>query len=92
MNKELYQEMRNVFASNLKSIRQEAGFTQEQIAKQSYIARSTYIAYEQGHTIPDAITLKLIAEAFNVSIDDILGHKIDKTKITKKRKAWWDEI
>ena len=92
MNKELYQEMRNVFASNLKSIRQEAGFTQEQIAKQSHIARSTYIAYEQGYTIPDAITLKLIAEAFNVSIDDILGHKIDKTKITKKRKAWWDEI
>lgn len=91
MNKELYQEMRNVLASNLRAIRRDAGFTQEQIAKQSHIARSTYIAYEQGHTIPDAITLKLMAEAFNVSIDDILGHKVDKTKITK-RKAWWDEI
>ena len=91
MNKELYQEMRNNFASNLKNIRREVGFTQEQIAKKADIARSTYIAYEQGHTIPDAITLKLMAEAFNVSIDDILGHKVDKTKITK-RKAWWDQI
>ena len=91
MDKELYQEMKNIFASNLKSIRREAGFTQEQIAKQSYIARSTYIAYEQGHTIPDAITLKFMAEAFNISTDEILGHKVDKTQVTK-RKAWWDEI
>ena len=91
MDKELYQEMKNIFASNLKSIRREAGFTQEKIAKQSYIARSTYIAYEQGHTIPDAITLKFMAEAFNISTDEILGHKVDKTQVTK-RKAWWDEI
>ena len=91
MYKELYQEMRNVFSSNLKRIRKEAGFTQEQIAKQSHIARSTYIAYEQGHTIPDAITLKFMAEAFNISTDEILGHKVDKTQVTK-RKAWWDEI
>ena len=91
MYKELYQEMRNIFSSNLKRIRKELGFTQEQIAKQSHIARSTYIAYEQGHTIPDAITLKLMAEAFNISTDEILGHKVDKTQVTK-RKAWWDEI
>ena len=91
MNKELYQKMRNTFSSNLKKIRKESGFTQEQIAKQSHIARSTYIAYEQGHTIPDAITLKLMAEAFNVSIDDILGHKIDENQ-ENKRKAWWDHI
>ena len=91
MYKELYQEMRNTFSSNLKKIRKELGFTQEQIAKQSHIARSTYIAYEQGHTIPDAITLKFMAEAFNVSIDDILGHNVDKTKITK-RKAWWEQV
>ena len=92
MNKELYQEMRNVLAANLKNIRLEAGLTQEQIAKESHIARSTYIAYEQGHTIPDAITLKLMANAFNVSTDDILGHKVDITKIKKKRKAWCDEV
>lgn len=91
MNKELYQEMRNVFAANLKNIRREVGLTQEQIAKESHIARSTYIAYEQGYTIPDAITLKLMAKAFNVSTDDILGHKVDITKSTK-RKAWWDEV
>ena len=91
MNKELYQSMKNEFAKNLKDIRCELGFTQEQIAKAAHIARTTYIAYEQGHTIPDAITLKLMAETFNVSIDDILGHKVDKTKVIK-RKAWWDQI
>lgn len=91
MYKELYQEMRNVFSSNLKKIRKEKGFTQEQIAQKSHIARSTYIAYEQGHTIPDAITLKLMAEAFNISTDEILGHKVDKTQVIN-RKAWWDEV
>ena len=89
--KNSYQEMKNIFSFNLKKIRKDNGFTQEEIAKQADIARSTYISYEQGHTIPDAITLKLIASAFNVSIDDIMGHKIDKNK-TIKRKAWWDEV
>lgn len=91
MYKELYQKMRTEFATNLKNIRKQNGLTQDEVAKNAHIARPTYISYEQGHTIPDAITLKLIAETFNVSIDEILGHKIDITK-TNKRKAWWDEI
>lgn len=85
--------MKNIFSNNLKRIRTDLNFTQEDVANSAHIARSTYIAYEQGHTIPDAITLKLIAEKFNVSIDEILGHQIDENKKVekeKKRKAWWE--
>lgn len=60
-------------SSNLKKLRTEKGLTQEELSKILNINRATYAHYETGRREPDAQTLKLFAEYFNVSLDYLMG-------------------
>ena len=63
-----------MFPERLKSLRKkEAGLTQEVLAKQLGIAKSTLASYEQGKRQPDFDTLKKISTRFGVSTDYLLG-------------------
>lgn len=57
----------------LKELRKENNFTQEDIAQKIGITKSAYGYYEQEKTLPDAYTLKKLAEIFDVSTDYLLG-------------------
>lgn len=68
-----------MFAERLKQLRKETkGLTQEMVAKQIGIAKTTYSAYEQGKRQPDYDTLNRIAKYFSASVDYLLGNTIDR--------------
>lgn len=65
----------------LKSLRQDQGLLQKDIAEKLNITTSAYGYYEQGKRTPDSNTLDKLAEIFNVSADYILGRTDDMDTI-----------
>lgn len=57
----------------IKELREEAGLSQAQIAKNLHMHRTTYVRYENGEReIPLNIAI-LLAKYYNVSLDFITG-------------------
>lgn len=71
------------FAIMLKSLREEFGLNQTELAKKLGMTRSRYANYELGIREPDLDTLELISDFFNVDVDYILGKTSKTTKYTK---------
>jgi len=67
----------NEFAENiaktLRAARQAAGLTQQDMAAQLGVCRSTYTYYETGRTQPDLESLAKICRVLGVSADSLLG-------------------
>lgn len=63
------------FASKLKKTRNNSGFTQEEVEKETGIPRSTLAGYEIGRTQPDLETLGILADFYGISVDWLLGTK-----------------
>ncbi len=55
-------------------LRKGLSLSQDEFAEKLLITRQAVSRWENGETIPNTDTLKLIAETFNVSIDYLLGH------------------
>lgn len=58
----------------LKELRNERDLLQKDIANILNITTSAYGFYEQGKRVPDADTVNLLAEYFDVSVDYLLGN------------------
>ncbi len=58
-------------AKLLKTAREKAGFTQEEIAKRVKVAKQTYLKWENGDTEPKATQIKLLAENLDITADEI---------------------
>lgn len=67
------------FGDKLRTLIRERNMTQKELALHLNIAPSTLGSYVQNTREPDFSTLKLLADYFNVSIDYLLGHTLDKT-------------
>ena len=65
-----------MFNENLKSLRKDRGFSQEQMAVRLNVVRQTISKWEKGLSVPDAEMLVKIAELFNVNVEDLLGRNI----------------
>ena len=63
------------FASKLKKARENTGFTQREISKETKIPQSTLANYETGRTEPDIENLGILADFYGVSVDWLLGTK-----------------
>lgn len=74
----------------LRQLRKEKNLTQEEMAIQSGVARTTYAMYEQNNRQPDYETLQRIADFFDVSIDYLLGRNINK--LNKNNEREYDPI
>mgnify|MGYP001852586760 CR=1 FL=1 len=61
--------------NNLKTLRNQFGYNQREMASLLNLAKATYARYETGETEPDFQTLFKIANYFNCSIDYLLGHQ-----------------
>lgn len=59
-------------ALNLLELRQSHDLTQKQLCESLNIGRSTYSYFETGSRIPDVETLLLIAQYYNVSLDELI--------------------
>lgn len=63
----------NNFALNLKTLRSEAGYSQQKLAELLGVRRSAIANYESGIREPSLDTLIAICKIFEVSTDFILG-------------------
>lgn len=61
------------FSSRLKELRSEFGLSQQSLANQTKISKSSINMYERGEREPGIETLELFADYFNVDMDYLLG-------------------
>lgn len=66
-----------MFQDNLKTLRKNKGYTQEELASRLKVVRQTVSKWEKGLSVPDAEMLLNIAEEFEVSVSQLLGAKIE---------------
>lgn len=57
----------------LSALRKKLGLTQDEFAEKLLLTRQAVSRWENGETVPNTDTLKLISETFEVSIDYLLG-------------------
>lgn len=69
-----------MFTKRIKTLRNNRGLTQSQLADKIEVARTTYAMYEQGKREPDFETLKRLADFFDVSTDYLLDSDDQKVK------------
>ena len=60
------------FGEKLRAARESKGLTQQQIADQMGIDKSTYCGYETGKRQPDLTKLKLLSQILGISGDTLL--------------------
>ena len=66
-----------MFSENLKKLRKEKGFSQEQLAARLNVVRQTISKWEKGISVPDAELLIHLAEVLDVTVGDLLGRQIE---------------
>ena len=54
-------------------LRNRAGLSQDELAEKVYVTRQAVSRWENGETIPNIETLKLLSKIFEVSINTLLG-------------------
>lgn len=65
-----------MLSKNLVKYRKQSKMTQKQVAERLHISPQAYARYErtdEKKSEPSAENLKLLAEIFNVSVDDLIG-------------------
>lgn len=64
-----------MFQDNLLQMRKIKGFTQEDIAEKVGVTRQAVAKWEAGETVPDLDKCKMLAEVFEVSLDDLANYE-----------------
>ncbi|OGV96020.1 hypothetical protein A2W24_03060 [Microgenomates group bacterium RBG_16_45_19] len=64
-------------SKNLKKLREKKGLSQDRLAKLADVANNTIIKIEQGENInPTLDTLKKMAKALGVGLDELTGYQL----------------
>ena len=66
-----------MFSKNLKTLRKQKGFSQEELASRLHVVRQTISKWEKNLSVPDDDTLIRLAEILEVSVSELLGSKIE---------------
>ena len=65
---------------NIKNLRKNKGYTQEELAVRLHVTRQTISKWEKGASVPDASLLSDLAEILEVSVSELLGEKTIERK------------
>src|SRR5688500_12004021 len=76
-----------MIGENLKLLRKRKGVSQEEIAVDLGLTRSSYSGYENGVAEPNLETIIKISEYYNISLDKLIKREL--SKISEKD---WDKI
>ena len=71
---------KEIFSQRLKKAREDTGFTQRKIERETGIKQSTIASYETGRTEPDIETLGILADFYEVDLNWIVGTKGKKSE------------
>ena len=72
---------KQVFAQNLKVLREKIGISQRTLAKKLGIHATDVSSYERGVNLPTVEKLIKIADFFDVSADKLLGRELRTVKV-----------
>lgn len=72
-----------MLAENLKKARKNSGYSQDEVATKLSITRQSISKWETGRAYPDVISLKLLCDLYDISMDEIIK---DDEIIQKKKK------
>lgn len=72
---------RIMFLWNLKTLRKQKGFSQEELATRLHVVRQTISKWEKNLSVPDADTLIRLAEILEVYVSELLGTKIENENV-----------
>ena len=64
-----------MFHDNLLSLRKLKALTQEDVAERVGVSRQAVAKWEAGETVPDLDKCRLLAELFEVSLDDLANYE-----------------
>jgi transcriptional regulator with XRE-family HTH domain len=71
------------FGKRLAQLRQDAGYSQRDLAKETHISQRMIAYYERKDAYPPNHLLHIFAKALGVTTDQMLG--LEKSKITRTR-------
>lgn len=54
-------------------LRTQKGMSQDELAEKVFVSRQAVSRWENGETVPNTETLKLLSKVFDVSINTLLG-------------------
>lgn len=66
----------NMFSENLRRLRLEKNFTQEQLAEVLGVSAQSVSRWECGNTLPDVLLLPEIAKIYGVTVDDLYREEV----------------
>lgn len=61
------------FGEKIKSLREQNGITQDELAERLYVTRTAVSKWENDKGLPSIDTLKRIAELFGVTLDELVS-------------------
>ncbi len=79
------------FAEKLKNLRQESGISQAKLAEKIFVSRSAIAKWENGLGIPSDESLKLLAEYFKVTEEELLQNKENEQILVSKNQTIEDQ-
>lgn len=78
-------EIRANFARNVKDLRQSRKLNQIQLGEKINYSSKAISKWENGDVIPEIATLKMLADFFDITVDDLISTKNVVRKSHKKR-------
>lgn len=66
----------DILANNLRRLRQEKNYTQEQVAEKLEVSPQSVSRWECGNTLPDVLLLPEIARIYCVTVDDLFKENV----------------
>lgn len=66
--------MQNHIGKQIHDMRKHNGMSQAELAKKLFVKQSSVSRWERGETVPDANSLHLMSELFQVSMDEFYPH------------------
>ena len=70
-----------MISMNLKRLRKEHQYTQENVAEKINVSRQSIAKWESGESNPDIDSLIKLSNLYNVSLDNLVNHSEDKSGI-----------
>lgn len=78
------EKLRRIVRNNLRLLRKEKGYTQEDVAAALGMVRSTYTYYETGKTCPDIFSLYRLAKLYRIEFGLFFIEELERLLITEK--------
>ncbi len=81
-----------MFNENLKKLRKEKGFSQEELAVKLNVVRQTISKWEKGLSVPDAQLLISLSEILEIPVSVLLGENIESKENVSDKNAIAEQL